>query len=145
MSAINPLFFLLQCGGLEMLSRLLSPKSLMEERVESAGVLAQITSPWITDNHKIANLDSHVHGMVDSLTNLARLPRGNPNHGDNNGDETFLLVTAALANLTFMSPLTTSAMKRSNTVKALVKSVKAANACTSLFAKDQVLYEAICL
>ena len=30
----------------------------------------------------------------------------------NGGEETFLLVTAALANLTFMSPLSSAAMKR---------------------------------
>jgi len=53
-----------------MLDSLLSsscPTSL-EERVEAAGVLAQITSPWITDNHKIADLDQHVPSMVASLT-----------------------------------------------------------------------------
>ena len=122
------------CNGLKVIDHLLSSSSTStEERVESAGVLAQITSPWIVDNHKIADLDSHVQNLVASLTNLARLPGGRFE-----ADETFLLVTAALANLTFMSPLTSAAMKRANTVKALVKAVKS-SPCTSLFAKDQVV------
>ena len=56
----------------------------------------------------------------------------------NGGEETFLLVTAALANLTFMSPLTSSAMKRCGTPEALVKAVRR-SPFTTLFAKDQVV------
>ena len=53
------------------------------------------------------------------------------------GEETFLLVSAALANLTFMSPVTSTAMRQNATVKILVKAVRAAP-FTTLFAKDQV-------
>ena len=56
----------------------------------------------------------------------------------NGGEETFLLITAALANLTFMSPLTSSAMKRCGTPEALVKAVRR-SPFTTLFAKDQVV------
>ena len=56
----------------------------------------------------------------------------------NGGEETFLLVTAALANLTFMSPLSSAAMKRCGTPEALVKSVRR-SPFTTLFAKDQVV------
>ena len=105
-----------------------SRQSSLEDRIEAAGVLAQITSPWISDNHKIQKLDAHVPSMVSSLTGLARL---------NGDEETFLLVTAALANLTFMSPVTSAAMRRNNTVRTLVKAVKA-SPFTTLFAKDQV-------
>ena len=49
-----------------------------------------------------------------------------------------MLVTAALANLTFMSPLTASAMKRVKTAETLVKVVKM-SPYTTLFAKDQVV------
>ena len=55
----------------------------------------------------------------------------------NGCEETFLLVTAALANLTFMSPLTSTAMKRVKTPESIVKVVKM-SPFTSLFAKDQV-------
>ena len=56
----------------------------------------------------------------------------------NGGEETFLLVTAALANLTFMSPLSSAAMKRCGTPEALVKAVRRST-FTTMFAKDQVV------
>ena len=40
----------------------------MDDRVEAAGMLAQITSPWIADNHRIASLDQFVPSMVSALT-----------------------------------------------------------------------------
>ena len=64
-----------------------------------------------------------------SISGLSRL---------NGGEETFLLVTAALANLTFMSPLSSAAMKRCGTPEALVKAVKR-SPFTTMFAKDQVV------
>ena len=58
-----------QCGGLDVIERLLcSRSSSLEDCIESAGVLAQITSPWIADNHKIEDLDRHVPAMVAALT-----------------------------------------------------------------------------
>ena len=45
----------------------------MEDRVESAAVLAQITSPWISDNHKIHNLDLHVMSMVTALAGMKKI------------------------------------------------------------------------
>jgi hypothetical protein len=55
-----------------VIDELLSSRySSLEDRIEAAGLLAQITSPWITDNHKIENLDCHVGSMVSSLTGRA--------------------------------------------------------------------------
>jgi len=116
--------------GLRIIEQLLCSRgSLIEDRIEAAGVLAQITSPWISDNHKINHLDNFVYNMVNALTGLSRM---------NGGEETFLLVTAALANLTFMSPLSSAAMKRCGTPEALVKAVQR-SPFTTLFAKDQVV------
>ena len=56
----------------------------------------------------------------------------------NGGEETFLLVTAALANLTFMSPLAAAAMRQCRTAQALVNVVRASFASVTLFSKDQV-------
>ena len=54
-----------------MIERLLcSRASPLEDCIESAGVLAQITSPWIADNHKIEDLDRHVPAMVAALTGM---------------------------------------------------------------------------
>ena len=50
----------------------------------------------------------------------------------NGGEETFLLVTAALANLTFMSPLSSAAMKRCGTPEALGKKHALKNMISSL-------------
>lgn len=52
-----------------MVDNLLNSRfSLVEDRVEGAGVLAQITSPWISDNHKVKDLDKFVPSMVSALT-----------------------------------------------------------------------------
>ena len=86
--------------------------------------------PWLKHSqvrHFRSILELHV--LIPSLTGLSRL---------NANEETFLLVTAALANLTFMSPLTSSAMKRVKTAETLVKVVKM-SPFTTLFAKDQVI------
>ena len=56
--------------------------------------------------------------------------------------DTFLLVTAALANLTFLSPLTAPAMLRSSTVGSLARAVRKGGA--SVFAKDQVIEKSNC-
>lgn len=56
-----------------MIERLLCDRgSSLEDCIESAGVLAQITSPWIADNHKISDLDRHVPNMVAALTGIER-------------------------------------------------------------------------
>ena len=77
----------------------------------------------------IENFNLVFHGFFFIISGLSRL---------NGGEETFLLVTAALANLTFMSPLSSAAMKRCGTPEALVKAVKR-SPFTTLFAKDQVV------
>ncbi len=71
--------------------------------------------------------------MVAALTGLSRL-NGN---GSSGGEETFLLVSAALANLTFMSTVTSPAMRANGTVRVLVNAVRS-SPFTTLFAKDQV-------
>ena len=58
-----------QAEGLRIIEQLLCSRgSLIEDRIEAAGVLAQITSPWISDNHKINQLDNYVYNMVNALT-----------------------------------------------------------------------------
>lgn len=39
-----------------------------EERSEAAGVLAQITSPWVENTHRLAALHSHLVPIVAALT-----------------------------------------------------------------------------
>ncbi len=67
-----------QCGGLRVLDVLFHSRSSssVADRVEAAGVLAQITSPWIADNHRIASLDQFVPSMVSALTGEGERERG---------------------------------------------------------------------
>merc|ERR1712012_187435 len=89
------------CRGMETISKVLTCSATSHSvRVEADGVLAQVTSPWIAENHSIAGLKEEVVDLVDHLTRLARLQAG---------DDTFLLVSAALA-LTFMEPAAVVAM-----------------------------------
>jgi hypothetical protein len=60
-----------QCHGVDTIASLLNNGQSLEERVEAAGVLAQVTSPWITDNHKVDGLTKHVPSLVSTLTSLA--------------------------------------------------------------------------
>lgn len=118
------------CKGLNSITEILVNKDTnIAVKVEAAGVLAQITSPWIMDNHHISGLKEHVTKIVDQLTRLARLKVG---------DDTFLLVSAALANLTFMESQAVLSMKVHSTAKVLMEIVQE-SPFTSVFAKDQVV------
>ena len=119
-----------QCHGIQTITDVLvNHRTSLTVKVEAAGVLAQITSPWISDNHSIAGLREQVPLIVDHLTRLTRIKAG---------DDTFLLVSAALANLTFMEAQAVISMQKHNTAKALMKVVNE-SPFTSLFAKDQVV------
>ena len=118
------------CRGIQTITDILvNPRTSLTVKVEAAGVLAQITSPWISDNHSIAGLKEQVPHIVEQLTKLARIKAG---------DDTFLLVSAALANLTFMEAGAVTAMQQYGTARALMK-VVSESPFTSLFAKDQVV------
>ena len=39
-----------------------------EEKSEAAGLLAQVTSPWIENNTRIHGLNKHLENLVESLT-----------------------------------------------------------------------------
>jgi hypothetical protein len=41
---------------------------LAQERTEAAGVLAQVTSPWIEENHHLGGLNEHLRRIVTALT-----------------------------------------------------------------------------
>lgn len=119
-----------RCGGVNIISSILvNPSNCLETKVEAAGVLAQITSPWISDNHKVVGLKAHVASLVAQLTAMSRL---------HCGDDSFLLVTAALANLTFMESSAVSCMRVHSTARTLVRAVHA-SPFVSMFAKDQVV------
>ena len=73
---------------------LCSRGSLIEDRIEAAGVLAQITSPWISDNHKINHLDNFVYNMVNALTGNVYSLQTKPQRASNVYLFIYLLCTA---------------------------------------------------
>ena len=56
-------------GGIEILSDTLKDEyASEEEKSEAAGLLAQVTSPWIENNNTIEGLARHLNDLVQSLT-----------------------------------------------------------------------------
>ena len=56
-------------GGIEILSDTLKdPLASEDEKSEAAGLLAQVTSPWIENNSTIEGLSRHLTDLVQSLT-----------------------------------------------------------------------------
>jgi len=102
-------------GGIEILSDTLKDdQASEEEKSEAAGLLAQVTSPWIENNNTIEGLSRHLNDLVQSLTSLS---------AKTTSAETFLLSTAALANLTFMEASVVPLLRNFNTAKVLVSAI----------------------
>ena len=58
-----------EAGGIEILSDTLRDcDAAEEEKSEAAGLLAQVTSPWIENNSSIDGLSRHLGQLVESLT-----------------------------------------------------------------------------
>ena len=58
-----------EAGGIEILSDTLRDSDAAEEdKSEAAGLLAQITSPWIENNSSLVGLGRHLPQLVESLT-----------------------------------------------------------------------------
>ena len=58
-----------QTGGIDVISEVLcDPLGKEEERSEAAAVVAQITSPWVEDNHSLVLLRHQTQGIITALT-----------------------------------------------------------------------------
>nr|XP_027221129.1 protein inscuteable homolog [Penaeus vannamei] len=118
-----------KAGGVEVVAEVLCDEaSPEEERSEAAGVLAQVTSPWVEDNHRLAGLHDNMDAIVAALTGLAERTRS---------AEIFLLASAALANLTFLDGGCVGAMRRAGTARVLLRAARG-NPSISIFTKDQI-------
>ncbi|CAL4125386.1 unnamed protein product, partial [Meganyctiphanes norvegica] len=116
-------------GGIEVVSDILcDEKCPEEERSEAAGVLAQITSPWVENNLRLPALHKHMDSIVKALTGLGSSTRS---------AEIFLLASAALANLTFLDGGCVNAMRAAGTHKVLIQAQRDNNDL-SIFTKDQI-------
>lgn len=124
-------------GGIEILSDILKDdKASEDEKSEAAGLLAQVTSPWIENNNTIEGLARHLNDLVQSLTSeypLFTIPGPATIvvtkkiflglSAKTASAETFLLSSAALANLTFMEANVVPLLKTYNTAKILVTAI----------------------
>ena len=58
-----------EAGGIKVLAETLKDvEAKEEEKSEAAGLLAQVTSPWIENNSSIEGLAAHLEDLVMSLT-----------------------------------------------------------------------------
>jgi hypothetical protein len=105
-------------------------KDAEASRREAAGVLAQVTSPWLEAGPGLerAGLDEHAYDIVSSLTELCRATASS---------ETFLLATAALANLTHLSPLVITAVAQLESLPPILAHLSR-RVCPSIYILDQV-------
>ncbi|XP_063860482.1 protein inscuteable homolog isoform X2 [Scylla paramamosain] len=118
-----------KAGGVEVVAEVLCDSECTEEeRSEAAGVLAQITSPWVENTHRLTALHTHLTPIVAALTELAKWTRS---------AEIFLLAAAALANLTFLDGGCVEAMKAAGTASVLLRTAQD-NPNISIFTKDQI-------
>lgn len=83
-----------RASGVQVITDVLTDKNRPEaERSEAVALLAQITAPWIEDNHNVKGLSKHDKSLVEALTWFTEGTRCCQN---------LLLCAAALANLTTM-------------------------------------------
>lgn len=116
--------------GVQMLADILCEESRPEpERSESVALLAQITAPWIEDNHNVKGLQELNKKFVRYLTKFIK---------KTNCCQNLLLCAAALANLTTMNPNSISYILKYDTIKVLLEAVKRRGSRTSVYLLEQV-------
>lgn len=58
-----------QAGGVEIISEILADEKRSETEItEAVSVLAQITAPWVEDNHSVLGLTEQLSVLVAALT-----------------------------------------------------------------------------
>ncbi|XP_067947908.1 protein inscuteable homolog isoform X2 [Watersipora subatra] len=119
-----------EANGVEVLSDILSAERYNEMvRSEAAGVVAQITSPTL-DHYQ--HINGFIENMEDLIRSLTALCLNASSH------EVFLLGAAAIANITFMDPLSSDYLLQYHTMMVLAQCSTLQKA-ESLFAKDQIV------
>lgn len=117
-----------QRGGMERIAEVLRDDTEERIRMEAAGVLAQVTSPWIDNCLDPCLVDQHGYDLVSSLNSMC---------SNTKSCETFLLCTAALANLSYMSPLLLTAISQLDTLPPLLSFISS-RVVPSIYILDQV-------
>ena len=115
-------------GGMERIAEVLREDTEERIRMEAAGVLAQVTSPWIDNCLDPCQVDQHGYDLVSSLNAMCSSTKS---------CETFLLCTAALANLSYLSPLLLTAISQLDTLTPLLSFISS-RVTPSIYILDQV-------
>lgn len=120
-----------KAGGLDCLVDVLCEPNLEESvRSEAAGLLAQITAPWMDcEGDTLRGLVDNMGNLVRALTDLARKTQSS---------EVILLTAAALANLSFLDAKACNWFRRHGTLQVLIGPCTQNSMGDSLFIKDQV-------
>lgn len=116
--------------GAEMIANILCEESRPEpERSEAAALLAQVTAPWIEDNHNVNGLQEVNKKLVKSLTRFVKKTKCCQN---------LLLCSAALANLSTMNAKSVQYIIKSNTAQILLEAVKNRGSRVSVYLLEQI-------
>ncbi|KAL4622841.1 hypothetical protein GN956_G19898 [Arapaima gigas] len=117
--------------GILCLADILTDESNAEAaRAEAAAVVAQITSPHHTFTQ---HLGSFLENMQDIVTALIKLCR------DASSGETFLLASAALANITFFDAMACEILLQLDAVRILLEACRDRRRVDTPYSKDQVV------
>ncbi|KAL1459117.1 hypothetical protein WDU94_011124 [Cyamophila willieti] len=128
-SSVQCIRHLEKCNGIEILADILSDETRDETVLsEAISVLTQVTAPWLDTNQHVADLTRHVDTFVAALTRLMRKQLNS---------ETLLLISAALANLSFMEPNAVWSMQQHNSIGILLTAVRKLATRASVFLQEQ--------
>lgn len=118
-------------SGIQLICEILSDQSRPEpELSESTALLAQITAPWIDGNHKnLYSLQTEGKRLIEYLTKFLSTTKCCQN---------MLLCTAALANITSVSPCCVKYIIQQGTVKILFEAVQKRGPHGSIYLLEQV-------
>lgn len=115
----------MQADGIDVLADILSDYNRPEpELSEAVAVLAQITAPWIEDNHKVEGLAENIGTLIKTITHFLEKTKCCQN---------LLLCAAALANLTYMNLNTVAPLIQHNTLGKLLTALRNRGPKASVF------------
>ncbi|KAG8261869.1 protein inscuteable homolog isoform X2 [Homalodisca vitripennis] len=118
-----------QGGGVEIISDIIADEKRPETEVtEAVSVLAQVTAPWVEDNHSVQGLTEQLTVLVAALTRLVNNTTSSP---------TLLLTAAALCHLSLLEPQCVWKLLECTTAGTLLLAVRRQGPQASVFLMEQ--------
>ncbi|XP_054262354.1 protein inscuteable homolog [Macrosteles quadrilineatus] len=119
-----------QGGGVEIVTDMLSDERRGEAEVtEAVSVLAQVTAPWVEDNHTVQGLTEQLTALVAALTRLVN---------NTTSSVLLLLSAAALCHLSLLEPQCVWRLLDCKTAGTLLLAVRRQGPHASVFLQEQV-------